>query len=173
MDPEVTTLRQRLREFYLWNADQTRDWLVAVSYSDFNEMCMRLPKEELIRLVAVLCGENEDVKEAALAESLTHANIAPEHTFDGFQNNEFYTEELPDGWVETEYSIHTEMLHQELKDCSETKKHTLAHDTVTVATGDVVCAADATVEGQGLAGGEVALGKNLVVAYMPFHGTWV
>ena len=41
-----------------------------------------------------------------------------------------------------------------------TKKHTLAHDTAAVEAGDVVCAGDATVEGQGIVGGEVALGQG-------------
>ena len=168
VDEETTYLRGRLREFYLWNADKARPWLAAVSYSDFNELCMRLPKEELARLAAVLCSGNEDIKEASLAESFALVGITPRDY--GFEDEPQYMGELPEGWIETEYVVHSEMFHQELKDCSETKKHTLAHDTAVVSTGDVVCSSDATVEGQGIVGGEVALGKNLVVAYMPFHG---
>lgn len=168
VDFETTKLRGRLREFYLWNADRTRAWLMAVSYSDFNELLMRLPQEELGRLAAVLCGDHEDdIKKATLTESLARVGITPQ-TF--HFEEEAQLGELPEGWIETEYCVRTEMVHQKLKDCSETKKHTLAHDTGAVAAGDVVCAGDAVAEGQGIVGGEVALGKNLVVAYMPWNG---
>ena len=169
VDSETTELRGRLREFYLWNADRTRAWLMAVSYSDFNELLMRLPQEELRRLAAVLCGDEDDIKESTLTESLARVGITPKQTFQ-FEEDEAHTGDLPEGWIETEYCVRTEMVHQQLKDCSETKKHTLAHDTGAVAAGDVVCAGDAIAEGQGIVGGEVALGKNLVVAYMPFNG---
>ena len=141
---------------------------MAVPSSDFNELLMRLPQEELRRLAAVLCGDEDDIKEAILTESLARVGITPQ-TFH-FEEEAQYMEELPEGWIETEYCVRTEMVHQKLKDCSETKKHTLAHDTGAVAAGDVVCAGDAIAEGQGIVGGEVALGKNLVVAYMPFNG---
>ena len=36
--------------------------------------------------------------------------------------------------------------------------------------GDLVCSGEAISEGMGLSGGELALGKNLVVAYVPFQG---
>lgn len=171
VDSETTELRGRLREFYLWNADPTRAWLMAVSYSDFNEMLMRLPLEELGRLAVVLCGDHEDdIKEATLTESLAAVGIIPSQTFQFEEDEAQYMGELPEGWIETEYCVRTEMVHQKLKDCSETKKHILAHDTGAVAAGDVVCAGDAIAEGQGIVGGEVALGKNLVVAYMPFNG---
>ena len=141
---------------------------MAVSYSDFNELLMRLPQEELGRLAAVLCGDHEDdIKKATLTESLARVGITPQ-TF--HFEEEAQLGELPEGWIETEYCVRTEMVHQKLKFCSETKKHTLAHDTGAVAAGDVVCAGDAVAEGQGIVGGEVALGKNLVVAYMPWNG---
>ena len=77
---------------------------------------------------------------------------------------------LPEGWEETEYCVHTEMIHHALKDAGETKKHTLAHDTPVAEAGEVLCEGDVVAEGQGISGGELALGKNLVVAYMPYKG---
>jgi len=170
VDAEITQMRAQLREFHLWNADQSRSWLCAVSYSVFNDMCMRLSKEELRRLVAVFCeNDDEELKQSTLEEALVIAGITPRPTFWNHDDSQ-YMDTWPDGWVETEYRIETEMVHRKLQDCSSTKKHTLAHDTAAVEAGDVVCAGDATVEGQGIVGGEVALGKNLVVAYMPWHG---
>jgi DNA-directed RNA polymerase subunit beta len=41
---------------------------------------------------------------------------------------------------------------------------------VVVSTGDKLKAGDAIIEGMSVAGGELALGKNLLVAFMPWHG---
>eukprot|EP00930_Biecheleria_cincta_P097531 TRINITY_DN89230_c0_g1_i1.p1 TRINITY_DN89230_c0_g1~~TRINITY_DN89230_c0_g1_i1.p1 ORF type:complete len:1500 (-),score=259.82 TRINITY_DN89230_c0_g1_i1:79-4554(-) len=77
---------------------------------------------------------------------------------------------LPEGWKETEFSVHSQMSHHLLLDAAPSKKHVLLHDTPVVAPGAAVCSGDFVAERSGITGGELALGKNLIVAYIPFQG---
>jgi len=77
---------------------------------------------------------------------------------------------LAEGWEETPFSIRAEVAKHAVVDAAATKKHILAHDTTIVEAGDLVCSNESVAERSGIAGGEVAVGKNLVVAYMPFDG---
>ena len=62
------------------------------------------------------------------------------------------------------------MALRRLVDMDAGKKHTMRHHAVVVSPGDRVGAGDLVGEGSGVVGGELSLGKNLVVAYMPFEG---
>ncbi|CAK9068487.1 DNA-directed RNA polymerase subunit beta (RNAP subunit beta) (RNA polymerase subunit beta) (Transcriptase subunit beta) [Durusdinium trenchii] len=222
-DPEVQKLRKDLREFYLQDyyelrlgdhrlnestAEKYR--LSTYSYADLNELCVRLPRDELERVATALSGRDDAVKRACLSESFARVGILPRKCFpetvellaeelerlvaaraegdeaaeraclsQSFAREGSFTrdgitgedeQDLPDGWVETEYCIRVDMAHRKLVDITQSKKHHMMHDTNTVTVGDVVCAGDVVAEGQGISGGESAIGKNLVVAYMPFQG---
>ena len=167
-DPDVHTFRQRLHQFYLENA-ALKSW---PSVDSFSKLCMRLGYEELEQLHSNLTSDLENHQKTqrllswfarvgiTAADGSSVAKLPPVER----------EEPLPEGWIETEYCIHTEMVHHMMTDCAPTKKHTLVHDTVAVRPNEAVCAGDFVSEGQGMSGGELALGKNLVVAYLPYEG---
>jgi len=166
---EVQNMRQSLRAQYL-EGEQLSQW---IRFDDFCELCTRLPYAQLQQLyndVIVSVPNNDQKIKQRLHDWSVRAGINPSRF--SFILSEGVQEEapLPAGWVETEYCIHTQMMHHLITDCASTKKHTLAHDTVAVRANDAVCSGDIIAEGQGIAGGELALGKNLVVAYMPYEG---
>ncbi|CAJ1456778.1 unnamed protein product, partial [Effrenium voratum] len=168
-DPIDQELRQRLRGLY------QSSWASIASFEDFNELCMRSSTDELQRLAAIFSDPKVEVgaKERELASSLQRAGVDKSLWMPlalGLQEEPLPELPLPEGWEETEYCVHTEMIHHALKDAGETKKHTLAHDTPVAEAGEVLCEGDVVAEGQGISGGELALGKNLVVAYMPYKG---
>jgi len=73
-------------------------------------------------------------------------------------------------WVESTLEVRSEMAHTRLVDVLANKKHTLHHQSGVASPGDTVRAGETIAEGSGLSGGELALGKNVVVAYLPFEG---
>ncbi|CAE7688759.1 rpoB, partial [Symbiodinium necroappetens] len=166
---QVQNMRQSLRAQY-FEREQLSQW---IRFDDFYELCARLPYAQLQQLyndVIDSATPNVQKIKQRLQDWSVRAGINPSRG--SFMHSEGVREEapLPAGWVETEYCIQTQLMHHLMTDCASTKKHTLAHDTVTVRANDAVCSGDIIAEGQGVAGGELALGKNLVVAYMPYEG---
>ena len=166
---QVQNMRQSLRAQY-FEREQLSQW---IRFDDFCELCARLPYAQLQQLYNDVTDSqtpNDQKIKQRWQDWSVRAGINPSRG--SFMHSEGAREEapLPAGWVETEYCIHTQMMHHLMTDCASTKKHTLAHDTVTVRASDAVCSGDIIAEGQGVAGGELALGKNLVVAYMPYEG---
>ncbi|CAE7851074.1 rpoB [Symbiodinium necroappetens] len=169
MSEQVQKMRQSLRAQY-FEREQLSQW---IRFDDFCELCARLPYAQLQQLYNDVIDSqtpNDQKIKQRLQDWSVRAGINPSRG--SFMHSEGVREEapLPAGWVETEYCIHTQMMHHLMTDCASTKKHTLAHDTVTVRANGAVCSGDIIAEGQGVAGGELALGKNLVVAYMPYEG---
>jgi len=77
---------------------------------------------------------------------------------------------LPDDWEETKLDVRTEIAYSELVDVRGTCKKTFYHETAVVAPGSRVGAGDPVAEGSSIVGGELSIGKNMVVAYVPFEG---
>eukprot|EP00931_Biecheleriopsis_adriatica_P048847 TRINITY_DN28226_c0_g2_i1.p1 TRINITY_DN28226_c0_g2~~TRINITY_DN28226_c0_g2_i1.p1 ORF type:complete len:1520 (-),score=335.86 TRINITY_DN28226_c0_g2_i1:70-4629(-) len=146
-------------------------------YKVLNELCMRLQEDELEELLNKI--EKSPEKSAnVVARRLVSEGIDRQSGSTGDDWEDTYgvftgpveENELPDGWEETEYCLRSEMSHRLLMDAGSTKKHTLNHDTCVSRPGDSVCANDFVAEATSVAGGELAIGKNLVVAYMPYEG---
>jgi len=76
----------------------------------------------------------------------------------------------PEGFMRVPLKIDVEASPQPFIDIAANKKRTMKHHTAVVGAGDVVSAGEAVAEGTCISGGEVALGKNLVCAYMPYEG---
>jgi len=77
---------------------------------------------------------------------------------------------LPDGFVRVPLKVTVEASPRPYVDIDNNKKRTLKHHTPVVGTGDLVAQGEAIAEGTCISGGELALGKNLVCAYMPYEG---
>lgn len=77
---------------------------------------------------------------------------------------------FPPGWLESKLEVRSEISCQTLVDVAGNKTRTLRHHNVSVSPGDCLCAGDIVAEGSCISGGEVAVGKNLVVAYLSFEG---
>ena len=164
---QMRTLRERLCDLYL-TSEQLSE---CTQFENFLELCRRLPYEQLQQLytdMSAVWPEKKSQKQR-LDNWLLRVGIkASLQSLSLPQSPEECS--LPPGWIETELCIHTQMVHHVTTDCAPTKKHTLVHDTVTVRPNDAVCSGDIVSEGAGISGGELALGKNLVVAYMPYNG---
>jgi len=173
VEDRLHQLRQKLFDFYALHRHLR--WF-HTSQEAFCEMCMRLSFEDLHILYHDLVAEGSDEadKERTFQKWFSRARLA--HTvgsseaFVARQRPAQAEVPLPDGWIETGFCIETEMMHHQATDAASTKKHTLSHDAVVAKPYEAVCAGDIIAEGPGIFAGELALGKNVVVAYMPFDG---
>ena len=166
-DADLYKLRQSLFQFY----EENRELDSWTNLDDFRELCRQLSCQDLEKLHSGLNSPEVSGRriKRRLQDWYSSVGISPSCE-SGNTSQTLPEVPLPPDWIETEYCIRTEMVHHPMTDCAPTKKHTLTHDTVTVRPNEAVCAGDIVSEGQGIAGGELALGKNLVVAYMPYEG---
>jgi len=77
---------------------------------------------------------------------------------------------VPEGWTKTHFTVRSELFHHPVVHSAVNKKRTLRQQFTAVAPGESVCVGDTVAEGFSLAGGDLAIGKNLVVAYVPWEG---
>mmetsp|Transcript_20199 Transcript_20199/g.57401 ORF Transcript_20199/g.57401 Transcript_20199/m.57401 type:complete len:1118 (+) Transcript_20199:3-3356(+) len=78
--------------------------------------------------------------------------------------------ELPGGWEKRCLQLRSEMSPTWPIDVAASKKHTLHHQSTVANPGGIVSLGDFVAEGSCMSGGEAAIGKNLVAAYLPYEG---
>jgi len=78
--------------------------------------------------------------------------------------------DLPGGWEQSDLHLRSEMATQWPIDIQGTQKKAGHHHSTVVSPGETVSLGDTLAEGNCMNGGELAIGKNLVIAYLPFDG---
>jgi DNA-directed RNA polymerase subunit beta len=78
--------------------------------------------------------------------------------------------ELPGGWEKSDVHLRSEMSSSWPIDVNGSKKHTLHHQSTVAIPGGTVSTGDIVAEGSCMSGGEAAIGKNIVAAYLPYEG---
>jgi DNA-directed RNA polymerase subunit beta len=77
---------------------------------------------------------------------------------------------LPDGWERADLHVRSEMASSFPIDIHGSSKNALIHQSTCVAPGETVSLGDGLADSSCSVGGEAAIGKNLVVAYVPWEG---
>lgn len=76
----------------------------------------------------------------------------------------------PEGWQRTTLELRTEEVNHRFTDSAKGQRGTLTHHIPVAQPGQRVYARDMLASGNTTNGGELAIGSNIVVAYMPYEG---